>query len=587
MTDYIRTACAAPFGSSVMKSAQAASAGGDLNRLNSVTGAIQSNTGLTLHLTLVNHYSGGHPVQYEVSALIAPAGSALTQALTGLWDKLTQIRCESAGGHNVTGYTFWRGAVTYVSTSVKVLDVQLATPQLFVDLYSQRPSEYDLLRGELLTDLSGVIEFDNAGYIPSGIIAWGNVKLTDRACMPVTSRVASRVYQPPAKEQTLVAPWGPGNGQAYTVELPYLTEPPVIVPGDIPAGNSARVNVTVNSVDVIALPGNEPLNVADIRISADRDTFSWQLTCEIRNKGSLDLIKPDATGYKELAVIINGHRFEFFVPKYSASRKINGDKLDQAWRITGYSRSQYLGAPYAQKRTRSITSTTAVQAATGELLGTDFTLDWYTALLPDWSMPNNSFSYQDLTPIEVIKRLATTAGGIVLADPVSNILYVRPRYLVSAWQLLGADMDRSIYESQILSESMDSTEQPLFNSVVVSGEAEGVALTVNRLGTAGDNPAPDITDGWLTALEANKSRGAAILSSSGKRQTYSLDLAIPEGSGQPGLLIPGLTVAVLHDDPALNYRAYVDSLDISVPGRSNATVVQTVRLDRPAGWEAA
>jgi len=587
MTNYIRTSCAAPFGSSAAHSARAASVDNALTGHRSAAVAIQSNAGLLLHLTCVNPYSGGNPVQYEISALVAPTDGVLTLALITQWDKLTPLQCEGAGGHHVTGYTFWRGAVTYVSTSVKVLDLPLAAPQLFVDLYSQRPSEYDLLRGELLTDLSGVIDFDNAGYIPSGIIEWGSVKLTDRACTPMTSRVATRVYQPPAKEQTLTAPWGLGNGQAYTVELPYLTEPPVIVPGDIPAGNSAKVNITVNSVDVIALPGGEPLNVANISISCDRETFSWQLTCEIRNKASLNLIKPAATGYKELAVIINGHRWEFFVPKYSASRKITEDKLDQSWRITGYSRSQYLGQPYAPKRTRSIASTTAVQAATNELFGTGFTLDWDTALLPDWSMPNSSFSYQDLTPIEVIKRLASVAGGVVLADPASNTLYVRPKYQVAAWHLLGADMDRTIYESQILGESMDSAEKPLFNSVLVSGESEGVALTIKRLGTAGDNPAPDITESWLTAIEGNTSRGTAELSASGNRQTYTLDLAIPEGSGQPGLLIPGLMVGVLHDDPANNYRAYVDAINISVPGRSNATVIQTVTLDRPAGWEAA
>ena len=202
-------------------------------------------------------------------------------------------------------------------------------------------------------------------------------------------------------------------------------------------------------------------------------------------------------------------------------------------------------------------------------------------------MPNSSFSYQDLTPVEVIKRLAAVAGGVVLADPASNTLYVRPKYPAAAWHLLGADMDRTIYESQILSESMDSADKPLFNSVLVSGESEGVALTVKRLGTAGDNPAPDITESWLTAIEGNTSRGTAELSASGNRQTYTLDLAVPETSAQPGLLIPGLMVGVLHDDPANNYRAYVDAINISVPGRSNATVIQTVTLDRPAGWEAA
>jgi len=587
MTDYIRTSCAAPFSVSVPRATNGISGNDELIAHSSLVCVQQGYTDLTVCTAIAGRLRAGKPVERTVMVGIDAAAFVFAGGLSTGWDKLTALSLTVEGLLNQAGVVYQGNVATYISTSVTVLNAQIKAPQLFVDLYSQRPSEYDLLRGELLTDLSGVIEFDDAGYIPSGIIEWGDVKLTDRACTPITSRIVSRVYQPPAKEQTLTAPWGPGNGQAYTVELPYLTEPPVIVPGDIPAGNSAKVNITVNSVDVIALPGGEQLNVGNISISCDRETFSWQITCEIRNKASLNLIKPGASGYKELAVIINGHRWEFFVPKYSASRKITEDKLDQSWRITGYSRSQYLGQPYAPKRTRSIASTTAVQAATNELFGTGFTLDWDTALLPDWSMPNSSFSYQDLTPVEVIKRLASVAGGVVLADPASNTLYVRPKYPAAAWHLLGADMDRTIYESQILGESMDSAEKPLFNSVLVSGESEGVALTVKRLGTAGDNPAPDITESWLTAIEGNTSRGTAELSASGNRQTYTLDLAIPEGSGQPGLLIPGLMVGVLHDNPANNYRAYVDAINISVPGRSNATVIQTVTLDRPAGWEAA
>lgn len=536
---------------------------------------------------VVNPFGGGVPVQCDMSGAVVQTSQILQRATGTGWDVLTPLSQPCRGGHHAAGGTLWQGMATYVSTSLVVLDLPVAMPQLWVAKYSDRPSEYDLLAGELLLDLSGWLDLSDGPYVPSGLIEWGGRKLTDMPSQPITSCVLVAIHQPPKKDKDLIAPWGVSTRRAHEIETPYLTEPPVVVPGDIPAGNSAKVNITVNSVDVIALPGNEPLNVADIRISCDRETFSWQLTCEIRNKASLNLIKPGASGYRELAVTINGHRWEFFIPKYSASRKITDDKLDQSWRITGYSRSQYLGQPYAPKRTRSIASTTAVQAATNELFGTGFTLDWDTALLPDWSMPNSSFSYQDLTPIEVIKRLASVAGGVVLADPASNTLYVRPKYQVAAWQLISANMDRTIHESQILSESMDSEEKPLFNSVLVSGESEGVALIVNRLGTAGDNPAPDITEGWLTAIEGNTSRGTAELSASGNRQTYTLDLAIPESIGQPGLLVPGLMVAVQHDDSASDYRAYVDAISISVPGRGNAAVIQSVTLDRPAGWEVA
>ncbi|CCK75995.1 hypothetical protein OLEAN_C18190 [Oleispira antarctica RB-8] len=122
------------------------------------------------------------------------------------------------------------------------------------------------------------------------------------------------------------------------------------------------------------------------------------------NQQSIDLIKPDATGNKEVAVEINGHRWSFFVPAWSSSRSISGDALNKRYSITGCSRAQYLGLPYAPKRTRSIDNTTAVQAANDELMGTGLTLTWDIAQLPDWVMPNSVFSYQELAVLPVIKK---------------------------------------------------------------------------------------------------------------------------------------------------------------------------------------
>ncbi|MDO6805159.1 hypothetical protein Q4595_22095, partial [Wenyingzhuangia sp. 1_MG-2023] len=117
------------------------------------------------------------------------------------------------------------------------------------------------------------------------------------------------------------------------------------------------------------------------------------------------LLTPDATGRKELAIIINGHRWEFFIAKTAQSKTVS-DQLNKRFTVTGYSRSQYLAEPYAPARTKSIGTTTAVQAATAELTGTGFTLDWNVTDLPDWTLPNAAFSYQSLAPMAVIKRLA-------------------------------------------------------------------------------------------------------------------------------------------------------------------------------------
>lgn len=496
-------------------------------------------------------------------------------------------QCEGYGRHKGAEVAFYGLSSTAVSRPLNAHERSLLAWQFFPSLAACN------LRDNPLPYTGFELHLQHGPYIASPNFDWlsRGEKMGSCALLSTTSSLPALLENHQDSKRT---PWGLGEGRAYLVELPYKTDPqkptdpdPNPDGGAWPTPNYQQVYITMNIVNVFALPGGEPLCVADIRISCDRQTFSWQLSCEVRNKATLDLIKPSSAGYKELAVEINGHRFEFFIPKYSASRQITDNQLDQSWRITGYSRSQYLAEPYAPKRTLSLAHTSAAQAAQNELLGTDFTLEWDTALLPDWVMPNSSFSYQDMTPMAVIKKLAAVAGAIVQVDPHQNTVRVQPNYLVSAWELPSVDMQRTIHESQILSESMESENHPLFDAVVVAGETEGVLVHAVRQGTAGENPAPDITDSWLTAIEANTSRAKDVLCASGAHDQYSLELAIPESSAQPGLLLPGMTVAVVHDNPLSNYRAYVDSVSISVPGRANARVIQSISLDRPRGWEAA
>lgn len=584
MADYLRTGFTATFSSASPAATSVAGISMPLTPIRFSAAMSIMPADFPVYLTSVNPFAGGVPVQYEISEAVAQATQILQRTTGTGWDVLTPLSQHCRGGHHVAGTALWHGMATYVSTSLVVLDLPVAMPQLWVAKYTDRPSEYDLLAGELLLDLSGLLDLSDGPYVPSGFIEWGGRKLTDLPAQPITSGVLVAIHQPPKKDDDLIAPWGFSTRRAYEVETPYLTETPPIEPGAIPAADNKKVHLLVNSVDVVALPGNEPLAVADIRIDADLDTYSWRLSAVVLNEGSLALIKP-GTDYKELAVIINGHRWEFFVPVYSETRRITGDKLERAWRITGYSRSQYLGDSYAPKRTRSVGITTAVQAATAELAGTGFTLDWDTALLPDWPLNNAAFSYQGLTPLEVIKRLAEAAGGVVLADMATDTLIVRPRFKVAPWHLLPTPMDRSIHESQILSADGQLVSGLLYNAVTVSGEAEGVALTVTRQGTAGDRPAPDVTDAWLTDIAANTARGVSVLSASGARKVHTYELSVPETTAQPGLLLPGLTVAVLHDQPTDDFRAYVRGVSISAPGDGSAIVTQTVELDQPIGWE--
>ncbi len=459
-------------------------------------------------------------------------------------------------------------------------------PQFAVDLYSIRDSEYDLRQKDLFTELSTMLNFDESPYVPSAGIGWGDYQLIKLPAAPISTTIKTSAYQPPAKSDLTVLPWGEGVPLQYSPELPYAVEEEIIVPGEVPAANKKEVYLIVNNVNVFALPGNEPLAFADIKMDLDLDSYSWKLSADVLNQQSIDLIKPDATGNKEVAVEINGHRWSFFVPAWSSSRSISGDALNKRYSITGYSRAQYLGLPYAPKRTRSIGNTTAVQAANDELMGTGFTLTWDIAQLPDWGMPSSVFSYQELAVLPVIKKLASTVGAVLQPAMDADVLTVQPRYKVAPWDLATATVDRTIHENQILSEGGVLVSNAKINGVYVSGESEGVGLNVSRQGTAGDVLGADVVDGWLSAVEANTSRGRAEIAASGDRINHSLELAIPESSAQPGLLMPGMIVEVQFNDVSKNYRGYVQNNVVSVPGRGLSKCRQSIKIEQPVGWES-
>ena len=471
-----------------------------------------------------------------------------------------------------------------IHTQTTLTATLVNAPSLIVDPYAIRPDEQALRAAELFVDYSTVIAFDDAPFVPSSIINWAGEDLTKRAAVPVRSGLSARLYLPPERRRAFGDLWQPLTAVGGSVSAGYAVEPPEVIPGDIPAANDAGTHTIMNSVQCFDLATETPLALADITIDLDQDSVCWRLSAVALNQATADLLMPDSSGRKELAVVVNGHRFEFFVAKTSQVKTVSNDQLNRRFTVTGYSRIQYLAEPYAPARTKSIGTTTAVQAATAELEGTGFTLDWDVSLLPDWSMPNASFSYQSLSPIAVIKRLAAAAGGVVQTDPAADTVVVRPRYAVESWLLLSSDMDATIHESQVTSAQHTDAPGVLYNAVFVSGESEGVSATITRQYTAGDSPASDVTDGWITAIECNTSRGKAELSASGDRVTHTLELLLPESS-EPGLLLPCKTVAVQHDDSSRDYRAFMTAVSIKVPGRKNARISQTVTLDQPVAWE--
>ena len=466
----------------------------------------------------------------------------------------------------------------------------VSTPQLGTDFYTIRPSEYDLRESSLLTNVTGQLNLRDGPYIPSAIIRIASYDLAQRPAMNIYSQTITLVHRPVETPPRVATPWGQGEPRYYTPGLPYIVEPPLIPGAPVLAPDIQETYITMHLVNIFALPGNEPLDASDIRLDLDKDSNSWRVQFDLHNVASAALVEPDLSGDKEVAIEINDWRWECVVSKVRETKTVDDDvSFTHRWSVTGFSRIQYLGAPYAPLRTRSIGSTTAVQAAASELDGTGFTLEWDTAKLTDWPMAGSSFSYQSMTPMQVIKRLASVAGGIVQPSFTDNTVTVRPRYWPLPWELSTSTPDHSISIHQVQAVDRWRDYRDLINAVYVSGDqgvSGAVARDVVRYGTAGDRPGSDVIEGWLTSHDVNVARGSQEIAGSGVRMMYSLTVEVPElASTEPGIPMPGETVALVFDDAADSFRAYVEAISISAPGRGLAAVRQTITLDRPVEWE--
>ena len=405
-----------------------------------------------------------------------------------------------------------------------------------------------------------------------------------RNCSIQSSWNLARQYNPACQ-----LPWGEGQSQKrrdadYSIRFAANTDPVDPTDPNDPTSPERPADkdtwLIMNTISVVTLPDQQPLDVTELAIELDIDSFTWQLSAQINNRASLNRVTPGQNGPKEIEVTINGWRWIFIVERYEASRSFNRER----YRIQGESRTKLLAAPYAPLRSDSESSPiNAKQAAIQQLENTGFTLDWQSDgdfVTPDWTFPANTFSYHEQTPMHVIARIATTAGAVVIPSAENDVLTIQPRYPQSPWdwQQETAITQYIIPESMIISLSAQWKPQPHYNAAYVSGIHAGVSVNVRRMGTAGNEPAPDIYDDWLVDVGLNTERGRNELAKAGNQSVVTLELPLMPVGEAPGLVLPGRLVEVIESVKA--WYGLSLSVTISATGGGKGKVAQRVELER-------
>jgi hypothetical protein len=340
----------------------------------------------------------------------------------------------------------------------------------------------------------------------------------------------------------------------------------------IPSTRPGNYTIVIHNIFVIRVSDQTQIPVETVSVRFDNSSWSWTISMNLKSAQTLALIEPVNGEPCEILIDLDGFQISAIVEEWSRSLSLGSD----AYTVSGRSPLALLASPYAP--TRSFTqedSKTAAQLIDFELLNTGWTSTYDPAIsqlfTTDWLVPGGAWSYQNLSPIEAITKVAKAVGARAYADRHTPVVRVVPAYRTSVWDWPTATPDAFIplYLPRQISTQLNP--KPVYNHVYVSGESQGVLVSATRAGTAGDRPAPMVTDKLITFVGAGTEAARNIFCDTGRQAIATFDMPLNQVTG---LLEPGQLVEVAESAP---WRGVVTAVDI----RAKLGVIsQSVSVER-------
>lgn len=384
-------------------------------------------------------------------------------------------------------------------------------------------------------------------------------------------------------ERAWAAPWTAGV-PLETIGSPYTPSPGGGGTGEGTGNLAATFRIDAaphyeqaHTLVVTDLRDSAVLQVDSLTISMDQGSALWSLSA----RGGADLFARLTGGEQPatVSVVLDGQEWRFIVEQVRRDRAFASSPVS----FGGRSLAAAAGAPYQfQQQWISEAPTTAAQVAAGAQAYTDLLVLWGVT---DWPIPAGALSFQG-SPLAVVQRVAEAIGAQVRAARADYSVEVLPRYatMPNEWNCVAPDVQ--VHFDAVESEQYERADQPMYNAVYISGQAQGVLAFVRLDGTTGTDLAPLVTDPLITDLEAARQRGEALLGAAGKQVRITRTIPVLTGAGQPGVLDPGMLVRWV--DPGETWVGAVRSVSVSV---ALPVVRQTLGIERhtefPAGVSVA
>jgi len=370
--------------------------------------------------------------------------------------------------------------------------------------------------------------------------------------------------------------WGYGNNDfnvGGAVSNEYLVDADTL---NLPTPDSTRVITFVNVVNVYVLPARTPIQFSDFKLSYDIDSVAWNFSMTVPDKATANMVKPTQLNVIELEVNINGSVFLVFVAKTSTTKNTENDgTVVTRIKCSGFSIHKLLSHPYSSKKSKTYATTSAPSGILNDqLIGTGFTGTWGSVT---WTLPANTLSYIDKSPLGVMSELASAVGAIILPTPDSKDFTIKPRYPISPWQWDIMSPDIALSENNFFSIDTEWIPQESPDSIYVFGEDNnGVAVKCTINGRAGNKTLPSVTNKYMTDTTPATERGRIEVAKNGFIEIVPVSTYVDPIIG---IIQPLSLVEVTESDNVTKWKAQVVSNSLTLKRNGNA-LVQNLQLER-------
>lgn len=330
-----------------------------------------------------------------------------------------------------------------------------------------------------------------------------------------------------------------------TVRPVIPPKPPIVPDTDFEFGDGIivtpkRAYIVINAITLARLDTGATLHALGFSASLDYGSWTWQWSATLHESAQAHLDRQPNGDPPELLASINGQLLRLTLER----TRLNQEFLPQKrYQVSGRGRAAILASPWAptMQHGGQLDARTAQQLANEVLtingVGIGWSVDWQ---LPDWTVPAGLWAVQG-SYIDALTDIAGAVGAYIQPHPTDVVLRILPKYPAPPWQWGDLTPDYELPLDAVQTLGTEFIDKPAYTGIYIGGVQAGVFGPVVRAGTLGSELAPQITHPLITDATAQRLRGIAELSDTGKQRRVSLSMQVlPE----TGLIMPGQLLQV-------------------------------------------